>query len=169
MGYTNKETLKKLEVLVREFFKSNAKVDNIAYALTTTLGYPLLGENVHKHIAHSYGKHSDVITDFLDLRGDVVTRGNEIVEPKTYTSVITALKEIIIVQENLEDILKDCIMTAADNMDLSVEDMLRDFYKNNLVKYTKQANALYDKAVKFNEGGNLILFDEASENYIIVD
>jgi len=169
MGYTSLDTLSVLQTLVRELFKSNAILDNISYSLATDLGYPVLSDNVHHRIAHAYGKQSDIITDFLDLRGDRILRGNEVVEPKKYDNVLNCLKDIIEVQNRLEDILKECIITSADNLDLAVEDMLRSYYKDVLVLYTKQANKLYNAALKYSEDGILPLFDVNCDNYFIVE
>ena len=98
-GYTNAETLSVIQNFIRELFKSNAIVDNISYALATDLEYPILSDNIHHKIAHSYGAQSDIITDYLDLRNDRVLRGKELVEPKKYTSVSECLSDIISVQE----------------------------------------------------------------------
>ena len=167
-GYTNAETLSVIQNFIRELFKSNAIVDNISYALATDLGYPILSDNIHHKIAHSYGAQSDIITDYLDLRNDRVLRGKELVEPKKYTSVSECLSDIISVQERLEDMIKDCILTAADNVDLAVEDMLREYYKGTLVLYTKQAHKLYSAAQKYENDGVLPLFDVNCEEYFIV-
>lgn len=169
MGYTSKDTLDAVKILVRELFKSNTKVDNISYSLVTDLGYSVLGDVVHHHIAHAYPRLSDIITDYLDLRNDSITRGDEKVEPKKYNNVLECLKDIIYIQDMLEELIKDCIITSADNLDFAVEDMLREFYKDELVKYTKQAHKLYNMAVKYDEVGNLPIFDHACKNYIIVD
>lgn len=168
MGYTSKETLDALQIFVRELFKSNTVLDNIAYSLMTDLGYPILSDNVHHKIAHAYGIQSDTITDFLDLRNDRIHRGNEIVEPKDYSNILECLNDIIGVQNNLEGMLKDCILTASENCDIAVEDMLRSYYKDTVVLYTKQANKLYDMASKYSEEGLLPIFDENCENYFIV-
>lgn len=168
MGYTSTGTLNTIQVFVRELFKSNAILDNISYSLATDLGYAILSDNVHHKIAHSYGGQSDLITDFLDLRGDRVYRGNEIVEPKEYNSVLECLKDIISVQNTLEKLIKDCIVAAAKNEDYAVEDMLRSYYKDTLTMYTKQAHKLYDMAVKYDEDGMLPLFDKECESYFIV-
>ena len=105
MGYTSKETLECVQNFIRELFKSNTILDNIAYALMTDFGFSVLSDNVHHKIAHAYGAQSDTITDFLDLRNDRVYRGNEIVEPKIYSNVIECLSEIIEVQNRLEEMV----------------------------------------------------------------
>lgn len=168
MGYTSKETLQKIKLLVDQLFKSNAIVDNIVYNLDK-LGYSILSENVHHHIAHAYGQQADVITEFLSLRNDIILRGNIVFEQVEYNDITDYLKIIIGVQDELEKMLKDCIVTSADNYDFAVEDMLRGFYKDILVKYTKQAHKLYDMSIKYQNEGNLSLFDSACTKYIIVD
>lgn len=168
MGYTNKETLEHIQSFIRELFKSNTVLDNISYALMTNLGFPILSDNIHHKIAHAYGAQSDIITDFLDLRNDRIYRGNEIVEPKEYNNVLECLSEIIVVQDRLEGMVKDCILIAAENLDIALEDKLRTYYCETLVLYTKQAHKLYNMALKYSEEGFLPLFDEKCTEYFIV-
>lgn len=168
MGYTNSNVLNSLQELVRELFKSNAIVDNIVYSLDVDLGFPILSDNIHHKIAHAYGGQADIITDFLSLRGDRIYRGNECIDPEKHSTVLDCLAGIIDVQENLEDMIKESISVAVKNSDILTEDMLRSYYKDVVILYTKQAHKLYNMASKFNEDGLLPLFDEESEAYFIV-
>lgn len=165
----NIETKNKVQELVRFCFEANSKMDVIVNRLDVVFNLPKTSDIIHQKIAHAYPViFADKITDFLSKRNIKVSYGNIPLQNSEYKEISDCFKEMILIQNNIENKTVECIDIAEDNNDVAIKIFLENFLVDTVILYTKQANILYNSALKFEDDGIISSFDNIIDSLIII-
>lgn len=169
-GLINDKVSKSLNDLVRLCFESNAKVDRIVNLLDCKFNMPKTSNLLHQKLAHAYPViFADKLTDYGLLRNNDSNYGNIPVIDKNYETIIQMFEDILEIQMNIEEQVKNTIDISDEERDYSTRIFIENFYVDIVVKYTKQALILLKAIKDFDEKDILPLFDSNIENYMIIN
>lgn len=128
------ETVMAIQTLVHDAFDVNATLDRVKTILTTTLAFPILGNQVHM-TAHRYsGEIGDGVGDLIEAYNEPVEYGDIPTHHETYDSVNDAISKVYDVAITYQNELNQGAKIAFDNMDIHVyEGLLKIIKKHNKI------------------------------------
>lgn len=128
------ETIQVIQILVHDAFDISATLDRVKTVLTTTLAFPILGNQVHM-TAHRYsGEIGDSIGDLIEVYNEPVEYGDIPKHHEDYTSAHEAISKVYDVVITYQNELNQGAKIAFENMDIHVyEGLLRIIKKHNKI------------------------------------
>lgn len=156
-----------LNTLVQKLFMGNRLLDRIMTNLSVSLVMPKTESILHPLLAHKYPLLADQISGYMESRNQMADYLETPTDTTVYDNLIDIFNKYLDYQEELEEMVKECIEIAKDEDDISTKVFLESFLLE-ILKYTNQAILLCDKAEMYGEDKfNRMLFDEHIESFII--
>ena len=145
-----RETVETVQTLVHDAFDINAILDRVKTVLTTTLAFPILGNQVHM-VAHRYsGEIGDGVGNLIEAYNEPVNYGDVPNHVEIYGSVREAIDKVYDVAITYQNELNQAAKIAFDNMDIHVyQGILGIIEKHN--KIVEQAILWKDIVERYGE------------------
>ena len=159
-----RETVEAVQTLVHDAFDINAILDRVKTVLTTTLAFPVLGNQVHM-VAHRYsGEIGDGVGDLIEAYNEPVNYGDVPNHVEIYGSVREAIDKVYDVAITYQNELNQAAKIAFENMDIHIyQGLLEIIGKHN--KYAEQVILWKDICERYKDSPCL---DVHMKNYDIL-
>ena len=159
-----RETVEAVQTLVHDAFDINAILDRVKTVLTTTLAFPVLGNQVHM-VAHRYsGEIGDGVGDLIEAYNEPVNYGDVPNHVEIYGTVREAIDKVYDVAITYQNELNQAAKIAFENMDIHIyQGLLEIIGKHN--KYAEQVILWKDIYERYKDSPSL---DVHMKNYDIL-
>ncbi len=159
IGLLDKEIKSSLENIVSHCFYSNRMLDRICSLLAVDFVMPITESILHPGLAHKYPSLADDITNYMADRDCSAIYGATPIGDKTYDSPLECFNEILTINLNLEDLIKESIILSLNKNDYTTKVFLESFLLT-IIPITKDILTLVDKAEYYESiSDNWMTFD----------